>query len=168
MIIYINKEVVNSVTTPICHMFNQCLSYGVHPTMWKEAKIIPLAKDKNKMCNGPNQRPISILPLLSKVIEKIVFMQLMDYFSDYTLLSCCQHAYRENHSTGTAPAHMTDDWLIGMDEKKLVGAVMLDFSAAFDVIDHSLLIGKLQCDGLSPTAASCFRHYLSGRKESLL
>lgn len=70
------KLVVNSVATPICHIFNQCLIKGVHPTAWKEAKIIPLLKDENKTFNGPNSRPISILPLLSKIIEKIVFIHI--------------------------------------------------------------------------------------------
>lgn len=159
------KLVVEFVTSPICHIFNQCLSHGVHPTIWKEAKIIPLPKDKNKSFNGPNSRPISILPLLSKVVEKIVFNQVMDYFSANNLLSSCQHAYREDHSTSTALAQMTDDWLTGMDKSKLVGAVMLDFSAAFDIINHSLLINKLQCYGFSPRATSWFKHYLTDRKQ---
>ena len=159
------KLVVHSVATPICHIFNQCLNRGVHPTVWKEAKIIPLPKDKNKTFTGPNSRPISILPLLSKIIEKIVFKQVMDYFSNNDLLSPFQHAYREGHSTSTALLQMNDDWLSSMDNRKLVGAVMLDFSAAFDVIDHTLLVGKLQCYGFTSNALSWFIHYLSGRNQ---
>ena len=159
------KLVVNSVDTPICHIFNQCLIRGVHPTVWKEAKIIPLPKDKNKTFNGPNSRPISILPLLSKIMEKIVFKQVMDYFSNNNLLSSFQHAYREGHSTSTALLQMSDDWLACLDNKKLVGAVMLDFSAAFDVIDHTLLVNKLKCYGFTSNALAWFSQYLSGRRQ---
>lgn len=159
------KLVVNSVDTPICHIFNQCLISGVHPAVWKEAKIIPLPKDKNKTMNSPNRRPISILPLLSKMI---VFKQVMDYFSNNNLLSTFQHAYREGYSTSTALLQMSDDWLSCLDNKKLVGAVMLDFSAAFDVIDHTLLVDKLKCYGFTSNALAWFIHYLSGRKQSSL
>lgn len=159
------KLVVNSVATPICHIFNQCLQSGVHPTLWKEAKIIPLPKDKNKSFTGPNSRPISILPLLSKILEKIVFKQVMDYFATNNLLSPFQHAYREGHSTSTALLQMNDDWLSFMDNKHLVGAVMLDFSAAFDVIDYTLLIDKLQCYGFTSNALTWFTNYLSGRQQ---
>ncbi len=80
----------------------------------------------------------------------------MDYFFNNNLVSICQHAYREGHSTSTALAHMTNDWLTQMDNKKLVEAVMLDFSAAFNIIDHTLLIGKLQCYGFTSDAISWF------------
>lgn len=159
------KLAATYVAAPIAHIFNKCLIHGVHPTLWKEAKIIPLPKDKNSTFNGPNSRPISILPALSKLIEKIIFKQIQDYFSSNKLISNFQHAYREGHSTCTALAEMTDDWITNIDNRKLVGAVMLDFSAAFDVIDHDLLIGKLECYGFTRTAVSWIKDYLTGRKQ---
>jgi len=75
------------------------------------------------------------LPILSKLLEKIVFEQVQDYFSNNELTSMFQHAYRYGHSTCTAMTQMSDSWLTSIDNSMLVGTVLLDFSAAFDVID---------------------------------
>ena len=77
---------------------------------------------------GSNSRPINLLPALSKLLTK------------YNALS--QHAYSKGHSTCTALTQITDDWLKEIDNNKIVGAVLLDFSAAFDIIDHHLLLKK--------------------------
>lgn len=81
-----------------------------------------------------------MLPVLSKILEKMVSVQIKDYFSCNGLITNFQHAYKEGHFTSTASAQITDDWLKSMDDRKLVGAVLLDFSAAFDVNDHELLL----------------------------
>ena len=83
------------------------------------------------------------------------------------LISNAQHAYREGHSTCTALVEMTDDWLRGIDNSLLSGAVMLDFSAAFDLIDHKLLIEKLTHYGFGPMAISWFENYLSFRTQQV-
>ena len=153
------------ISKPLCHIFNKCLEGGVCPEIWKEAKVIPLPKDKRATFAGPNSRPISLLPVLSKILEKIVYDQIQDYLSNNKLITSCQHAYRPGHSTSTALAQMTDDWLKKMDEKRLVGTVLLDFSAAFDVIDKDLLLGKLECYGFDSVALSWMESYLSKRKQ---
>ena len=68
-------------------------------------------------------------------------------------------------STSTALVHMSDQWLTNIDDKKLVGAVLLDFTAAFDVIDHSILLAKLKCYGVLPLALTWIKSYLSGRSQ---
>jgi hypothetical protein len=82
----------------------------------------------------------------------MVFDQIQWYFTVNKLTTAFQHAYREGHSTSTALTQMTDDWLREMDDKKIVGAVLLDFSAAFDIIEHSLLLEKHTCYGFTPPA----------------
>ena len=99
-----------------------------------------------------NSQPISLLPTLSKLLENIVFDQIHCYFTVNKFTKNFQHAYREGHSTSTAHTQMTDDWLREIDDKKIVGAVLLDFSVSFDIIDHSLLLDKLMCHGLTPPA----------------
>ncbi len=83
------------------------------------------------------------------------------------LITDSQRACREGNSTGTAVAQMTDDWLRDTDNKNLVGAVLLDFTAAFDIIDHSFLIVKLKCYGFNPTAILWLESYLTNRKQTI-
>ncbi len=105
--------------------------------------------------------------MLSKILEKIIFNQMLNYFSRNGLLSKAQHAYRPGHSTSTALVHMRDQWLTNIEDRKLVGAVLLDFTAAFDVIDHSILLAKLKCYGVLPLALAWIKSYLSGRSQQV-
>lgn len=109
----------------MCHIFNQCIASGIYPSLWKEGKIIPLIKDNRLSYNGHNCRPISILPALSKVMEKIIHTQICNYFQNNNLMTMFQHAYRKAHSTCTALTQMTDGWLRSMDNSELIGYVGL-------------------------------------------
>ena len=161
------KIAARLLSKPICHIFNRCLLSGNFPELWKESKIIPLPKDSKTGFTGSNCRPISILPVLSKMLEKITFKQMFNYFNSNGLLTNAQHAYRPGHSTSTALVHMTDKWLKSIDDRLLVGAVLLDFTAAFDVIDHQILMAKLKCYGFSPLSLAWIESYLSGRKQKV-
>lgn len=118
------------------HIFNRSLISGVFPKLWKDAKIIPLPKDTKATLCGPNSRPISISPVLSELLEKIVYRQVQDYFTANCLTTMYQHAYRSGHSTCTAMIQMSDSWFTSMDNSVLVGTVLLDFSAAFEILEH--------------------------------
>lgn len=91
----------------------------------------------------------------------------MEYFNANQLFTSAQHAYRRGHSTSTALAHMTDEWLTSLDENKLVGAVLLDLTAAFDVIDHCILFKKLKYYRFSQIALKWTRTYLSNRLQQV-
>ena len=91
-----------------------------------------------------NYRPISILPTLSKVIEKWIEIKLMSYLDEYSLLHKNQSGFRKGHSTESALICMTDTWLKAINEGKLVGCAMVDFRKAFDLVDHQLLLRKLR------------------------
>ena len=94
-----------------------------------------------------------------------MFDQIQCYFTVNKLTTEFQHAYREGHSTSTALTQMTGDWLREIDDKKIVGAVLLDFSAAFDISDNSLLLEKRMCYGpcFTPPAIMRIKSYLSSR-----
>ena len=81
---------------------------------------VPLPKNTRAAFTGSNSRPISLLPVMSKLLEKIVFDQIQCYFSMNNLTSIYQHAYREGHSTSTALTQMTDDWLKDIDQQNIV------------------------------------------------
>ena len=105
-------------------------------------KVIPLSKNSKAPFTGSNSQPISLLPTISKLLEKIVFDEIQCFFTVNKLTTDFQHICREGHSTSTALTQMTDHWLREIDDEKIVGAVLLDFSAAFDIIDHWLLMEK--------------------------
>lgn len=159
------KVVSNIISLPICHIFNLSLKEGLFPQVWKSAKVVPLPKNKRDSFSAGNSRPISILPVLSKLMEKVVLEQVLYYFSCNQLNSDFQHAYKSDHSTGTALTEMVDKWLSYIDKKMMVGAVLLDFSAAFDVVDHGLLLRKLGAYGFSPTTINWMNSYLSNRMQ---
>ncbi len=125
--------------------------------LWKTAKIMP--KDKKYVFNKCNSRPISIIPVLSKIMEKVAYTQINDYFVTNSL-SLNMHA-----ELAIPLIQMTDDWLKATDNSSLVGAVLLDFSAAFDLLDLSLLVKKLECNGFGPLASMWIHSYLSSRSQ---
>ena len=131
---------------------------------WREAKGIPLPKNSKAPFTGSNSQPISLLPTFSKLLEKNVFDQIKCYFTANKLTTEFIHACREGHSTSTAPTQITDDWLRETDDTIIVGAVLLDFSAAFDIIDR-LLLEKCMCYGFTPPAIVWIKSYLSNRTQ---
>lgn len=152
---------------PICHIFNASIDKGIFPTSWKIAKVIPIRKNAKENLCAQNSRPISLLSVLSKILEKLITEQVKQFFRVNNLFTKFQHAYREGHSTATALTQMVDDCYNHIDNKKLVGAVLLDFSSAFDLLDHEILLEKLKSYGFSLLAVNWFESYLSGRKQSV-
>uniref|UniRef100_A0A669AV95 Reverse transcriptase domain-containing protein n=1 Tax=Oreochromis niloticus TaxID=8128 RepID=A0A669AV95_ORENI len=161
------KVAAKFVSPPICHIFNRSLACSLFPLQWKESKIIPIPKNKNDVFNGVNSRPISLLPVLSKSMERIVYEQIQYYLTENQLLTQFQHAYKPGYSTSSALIHMTDNWYRYLDNGNLVRVVFLEFSAAFDLINHDLLIDKLKCYGFSPAALCWMESYLSGRRQKV-
>lgn len=100
-------------------------------------------------------------------MEKVVADQMKNDFLTNGLLTDFQHAYRQGHSTATALTQMTDDWLRQIDQKNTVGAVMLDFSAAFDIINHQILLDKLKCYGFEMSSIQWMQSYLTNRTQSV-
>ena len=105
------------IATSICHIFNLSLLESVCLQAWREAKVIPLPKNSKSPLNSSNSRPSSLLPTLSKLLEKNVFDQIKCYFPANKLTTEFIHACREGHSTSTALTQMTDDWLREIDDK---------------------------------------------------
>lgn len=139
---------------------------GSIPSSLKVAAITPIPKKPGIDCNNPeNFRPISNLPFLSKILEKIVAQQVHTHLTDNDLLEQFQSAYRPYHSTETALIKVTNDLLMAADSGLLSILVLLDLTAAFDTISHSILLERLISIGITGTIHDWFRSYLSGRTQ---
>lgn len=159
------KPIVSIIAPIIAHIINLCFTDNICLQAWKICKVVPIPKNKKMPFSGPNSTPISLLPILGKIMERIVYEQIQSYFMNNDLITTFQHAYRGKHSTATALTQMVDDWYKDMEERKIIGVVMLDFTAAFDIIDHDLLLKKLEYYGFSRTALLWMESYLSDRRQ---
>ena len=152
------------ISYPLCSIINSSIAQSLFPTPWKCAIVKPLHKGGDR-ASPTNYRPISLLPVPSKVLEKHVHIQLSQHLHTHNLLYPLQSGFRPSHSTQTLLLHCLDKWYKALDTKKYVGAVFLDISKAFDTVSHDLLLSKLANLGLSPSATSWFRSYLSNRSQ---
>ena len=152
------------VCFPLCSILNSSITSSIFPTPWKCAWVKPLHKGGD--CVSPsNYRPISLLPVCSKLLEKCVQRQLSSHLHSNDLLFPYQSGFRPMHSTQTLLLHCLDDWYKALDRKQYVGVVFLDISKAFDTVNHDLLLAKLSQIGLSPSATAWFKSYLSDRSQ---
>jgi len=125
------------------------------PNIWKCAKATALFKAGNRT-SPSNYRPISILPTLSKVLERAVHHQFYQYLNQHNLLNEKQFGFRPKHSTVNAVSSFADEILLNMERGKLCGAVFLDLSKAFDTVDHTILLRKLSSFGATSDTAKWF------------
>jgi hypothetical protein len=152
------KRFIDFLVSPITAILNLSLSSGTFPSALKHASISPLLKKPNLDPDDPNSyRPVSNLPFLSKIIERAIFIQLSGHLARHDLLPDRQSAYRQNYSTETALLSLRDDLLRATDDGIGTAIVLLDLSAAFDTIDHDVLLDLLNrhC-GLTGPALSWF------------
>ena len=155
------SEIISSTLTII---INQSLTTGIFPDRLKCAKVVPIYKKDNPHLPG-NYRPISLLPAISKVFEKVVYSQVYEYLSKNNLLYKNQYGFRKKHSTELAAMEVSIKIFENLDKKKLPLAIFLDFSKAFDTIDHEILLYKLSHYGIKNTALAWFKSYLSNRTQ---
>ena len=134
------------------------------PDSWKVARITPIFKEGDKT-EKSNYRLISVLPVISKLFEKLVFNQLYHYMKENSLFTSDQSGFLRLHSTLTCLLKMSDDWYNGLDLSKLVRLVFIDLKKAFDTVDHDILCKKLKLYGVQQRELSWFRSYLSNRKQ---
>ena len=136
------KLIAPVLKTPLVEMMNISIDSSVFPSEWKTALVAPLHRD------GPrddvnNYRPIAVLPVLSKILERHVTKSLTNHLNENNLIFKYQSAFRENHSTETAFLKLTDELLSNMDNDKVTGMILIDFKKAFDLVNNETLLQKL-------------------------
>ena len=130
----------------------------------KVAQITPIHK-KNDPLNKSNYRSVSVLPNFSKVYEKVIEMQLADYFDKIFNPFLC--ALRRGHGCQTTRLGLLEDWRETLDKNQYVTAVLMDLSKAFDCLPHDILLDKLSAYGISSHSVSILKSYLSNRKQHI-
>ena len=147
------KANIDILAPILATIINMSLEADTVPATFKHAVITPLLKKPNldpDLMN--NYRPISNFSFVSKLLERHVAAQLRQHLDNNDLLAIFQRAYRQHHSTETALVRIQNNHLISVDRKKGVLTVLLDMSAAFDTVDHSMLIGQMRSIGIEDTA----------------
>ena len=152
------------ISDSLTYIFNQAVTLCTFPNGWKIARVISLFKNGQRNLPG-NYRPISILPALSKVMERILYTQLYEYLSVNNLLSEHQFGFRKYHSTASALLVCTNDWYTNMDRKLFNLTVFIDLKKAFDTVNHEILLEKLWLLGITGSAFQLLESYLSDRSQ---
>ena len=145
-------------------MTNLSLQQGIFPKELKIANVLPLFK----ACDPPvfnNCRPVSVLYVLSKVDEKVMYNRLLTFLEDYNVLFENQFGFRKLHSSYMALMVLTDKIIKGLVNGEYIIGVYLDFSKAFHTVDHAILLSKLSHYGIKGNARNWFQSYLSNRKQ---
>ncbi|XP_030759775.1 uncharacterized protein LOC115885127 [Sitophilus oryzae] len=148
----------------ICHIINFCLRKSVFPASWKVAQVIPHPKVVNPSSYA-DLRPVSILPVLSKILENVIKIQLVNHIENNNILPDTQSGFRVGHSCTTALLNVTDHIFRSINEDKFTLLVLLDYSKAFDALNHKALTKILEHIGLTSSAVDFFRQYLNNRKQ---
>ena len=145
-------------------IINQTLSTGIFPSKLKTAKFIPVYK-KNDKTLLKNYRSISVLPVVSKIIENVMHNQMMDYFTSNELFSSQHYGFRPNRSTELAALELMDRNINNMNQNFSPINIYIDLCKAFDCLDHAILLSKLKYYGLNGNDIKLLKNYLSDRDQ---
>ena len=159
------KDAACVIKRPITHIVNLSIRTEKVPLEMKQARVTPLFKKNNKFEVG-NYRPVSILSIVSKILEKSVNDQLCDYLTENNILYQYQSGFRKAHSTDTCLIHLQDYIRSDISRGNYTGMVLIDIQKAFDSVDHGILCTKLKAMGIG--SVDWFKSYLEDREQTVM
>ena len=161
------KEAAPSIYKPLTKLFNLSLSQKQFPSIWKEAHVTPLhKKGEENLCN--NYRPISLLSCTGKIMERVIFKHVFNFFRDNLVISANQSGFMPGDSTVNQLLSLYHEFSLAVDQQKEVRIVFLDISKAFDKVWHKGLLYKLEKSGVTGNLLSWFNDYLHDRKQRVV
>ena len=160
------KMVAIYISEPLSKIFNKSLAAGKYPNLWKEANVKPVFKGKGSPSDVTNYRPISLLPCLSKILEKLMFKRMYEHITLHDLITDNQSGYRPGHNTQLQLLYLTDKLYKSLDQSEDFTIIYLDISRYFEKIWHNGLLAKCKFEfGIRGQVLSWLRSYLDGRSQ---
>ena len=148
----------------LSQLFTMSMSLSLYPDDWKIARVAPIYKDGSEDENS-NYRPISVLPVISRLFEKLVYNQLYGFLNMNKLLFSQQSSFRLQHSVLTCLLKCTNDWYRNLEKSEYTAITFIDLKKAFDTVNHDILVPKLEHYGVKNKEIRWFRSYLTNRKQ---
>ena len=158
------KNIYPTIEKPLINLINSSLEQGIFPDVLKMSTVIPIQKKENAV-NASDLRPINTLPIIEKILEKVVYAQLLEFIVKNNIISKHQSGFRKGHSCETAIQCVLDDWKNWADDGYSVMAVFLDLQRAFETIDRKKLLSKLEFIGIRGNVKKWFQSYLNNRMQ---
>jgi Txe/YoeB family toxin of Txe-Axe toxin-antitoxin module len=158
------KESYQYCLDPLLKITNLVLIQGIFPHELKIASVTPIFKNKDPSLFS-NYRPVSVLPLLSKIFEKLTYNRILSFLNDNNILYKLQFGFRNNYNTSLALIYLVDKIKMALDEGKFVLGLFIDLSKAFDTVNHAILLDKMYNYGIRGNAYNLINSYLSERRQ---
>lgn len=158
------KCTIQYIKEPLSFLFNKCSKEGHFPDILKVSKVVPIFKSGDKSL-PKNYRPVSVVPIFSKIFESLMHEQLSTYFNSNSLLSASQYGFREGRSTTSAVLEIVNSTIDSFEKKEKVALSLCDLSKAFDCVPFDILLKKLQYYGMTSKSLKFVESYLSNRQQ---
>ena len=165
----LNSKIIKDAFEILCfelaYMYNSCLQQGIFPKAWGSSTVTPIPKSNKNSLDPKDWRPISQIALPGKILEKIIHSQITGYLNVNNILSNNQYGFRKERSTSLAIFNALKNLHENWNENNFRGCVFIDFSQAFDTIDHNILTEKLKLYGFDKNSLNFMENYMSNRTQ---
>ena len=154
------------ISLPLAEIFNQSILSGIYPAKFKLAKVVPIFKDDDDTL-PENYRPISLLSIYNRIFEKVIYARLTKFINKNNIIYNLQYGFRSKHSTQHAILDIVNNIHNCMDGGKYTCGIIIDLKKAFDTVNHSILLAKLENYGIRGLINTWFKSYLTDRRQSI-